>query len=107
MTRWKDKTAGQKCPAYRDRRGFPTPPKKDLPAVVPRIAGSARIIGLMSGTSHDGVDAAIVEISTENRRDKNVPPIDDRRGFLTPSKGFSDKLRIRLLHHLHLPYRRH
>jgi len=61
----------------------------------------------MSGTSHDGVDAAIVEISTENRRDKNVPPIDDRRGFLTPSKGFSDELRIRLLHHLHLPYRRH
>src|SRR3990172_9740449 len=42
-----------------------------------------RIIGLMSGTSHDGVDAALVEISTEK---------------------FSNEIRIRLLHHLHLPY---
>ena len=25
----------------------------------------------------------------DNKRDKNVPPIGDRRGFLIPSKGFS------------------
>jgi len=30
--------AGQECPAYRDRRGFPTPPDEHLPDISPRIA---------------------------------------------------------------------
>ncbi|MDZ4384259.1 MAG: anhydro-N-acetylmuramic acid kinase [Nitrospirota bacterium] len=41
-----------------------------------------RIIGLMSGTSHDGVDAALVEIT----HNPPTPPL--------------------LIHHLHLPYRK-
>jgi len=46
-----------------------------------------KIIGIMSGTSHDGVDAALVEI---------------RSHFVPNDQG----LNLRLINHIHVPYRK-
>lgn len=58
-------------------------------------------VGLNVRTTLDGMvqnklEEVIKEVEYENRRDKDVPPID-RRGFLTPLKGFSDEIKIGFL----------
>ncbi|MBF0566346.1 MAG: anhydro-N-acetylmuramic acid kinase [Nitrospirae bacterium] len=56
-------------------------------------ANPAKIIGIMSGTSHDGVDAALALIGLEGEGDTGYDAISEYDG-----------ISVRVLDHLHVPY---
>ncbi len=64
-----------------------------LKGIIQKVMGdSVRLIDSAEETASEVKDVLMqMKLTSEDQRDMNVPPIGDRRGFLTPSEGFSNE----------------
>lgn len=69
------------------------------PANLTNLANPVKIIGLMSGTSHDGVDAVLALIGRQGGGETENDSVSGYDGVC----GY-DAISVRVLEHLHVPY---